>query len=221
MFFDDCQVLEGKSIINFESVTSTFIEEELQITSPPMLDLSVGTNVKDQNPVESFRRRRNVRVLQASPLAIVFDTAVEFRSTFRDYDVPALIGAAFDTDEDKGRFIASLQATGDDAFATIQSMRVEINGVDPGGDTQKIDDNTLYIIIGASVGGVLVLVAIVALLFACLRRKSLPGKTVADTQKTTSLDEKHRFKYVNLEAFKTCVCVCVYVLFLTHLVLSM
>jgi hypothetical protein len=215
MFFDDCQMLEGKSIINFESVTSDFIEEELQTTSPSLIDLAVGTNVKNQKPAESLRRS-NMRVLQASPLAIVFDTVVEFRSTSRDYDVPALIAGAFDTDEDKERYIASLQATGDEAFSNIGSMRVEVNGVELGGDTQKIDDNTLYIIIGASVGGT-ILVAIVALFFICRRRaSSLPGKTVATTQQTTSLDEKRMTTYVNCEAFNFCVCV----LFLAHLALS-
>ena len=195
MFFDDCQVLEGKSIINFESVTSTFIEEELLSTTPSLFDLDVGTNIKNQKPVESLQRS-NVRVLQASPLAIVFDTAVEFRSTFSDYDVPALVALAFYTDANKERFIASLQATGDDAFSNIKSMRVEIDGVDQGGDTQKIDNTTLYIIIGASVGGVVLLLAIVTLLLVYRRRTSLPGKTVAETQKTTTLEEKYKVKYV-------------------------
>lgn len=199
MFFDDCQKLQGKSVITFESVTANFIEAALETTSPPLMDLTVGINVINQRTPESIRsnadsvRRNNIRFLQASPLVIVFDTSVDFRSISTDYDMPSLIGDAFDTDADKERYIQSLQATGDPAFRNITSMRLEINADEPPNDET---DETLYIIIGAAVGGTLLL-GIGAFFFVRGRRTAKRAKDIAGTQNTTSLDEKRMQTYVN------------------------
>lgn len=169
------------------------------VTTPaPIYDLDVGTNIKKQVPgaesVESRQRRLyNLRMLQttatSSPLLIIFDTAVEFRSASQDHDVPALIGDAFATDEDIEQYVASLQATGDPSFDNISSVRWEINGVEGGGDD---DENSggidhLWIIVGASAGGA-VLFAIAGAMFAWGRCKNKEKKTVAVSAMAPSIN---------------------------------
>ena len=180
--------MQGRTIITFETITKNFITQELANTAePPMQDLNVWTNFKRQQTVSlssSNRRLNNVRVLQqATSLLVVFDTAVEYRSISADYDVPALVGGTWETQEDQDAFIAALKATGDATFQGITRMKTEINGWDPGsdgnGDNPNID---LYIIIGASVGGFILLFAIGLYIFLVRRRgrrrsKKKPVKT--------------------------------------------
>lgn len=177
MTFDDCPVMQGRSIITFESISSIFIKEELlSAAEPPMMDLTVWTNVKSQRAIKSSNRRRNVRVLQqASSLKIIFDTAMEFRSTYTEYDIPQLVGGTWDTPEDQDAFIAALRATRDPTFQDITSMTTEINGWQPGGNGDDDTDTDLFIIIGASVGGA-ALLFLAGILFVMLRRRRRSNK---------------------------------------------
>ena len=175
MFFDNCGDLQGKSVFTFERITTNFIRTELETTpAPPMQDLTVWTNFKTQKTVDSVR---NLRILQqGSPTVIVFDTAVEFRSTATQ-DVPVLVGGTWDTLKSQEAFIAALQATNDTTFQDITFMQTEINaGTPENGGTGKDDDIMLYIIIGAAVGGGALLFLLALCIVYCRRRRRRRAK---------------------------------------------
>jgi hypothetical protein len=152
-----------------------------------MQDLSVFINVKSQSRVQWTSERRDLRVLQQkNGLMVVFDTSVEWRSE-GIYDIPALVGGTWDTQQNQDAYIAALKATGDATFQDITAMMTDINGWTPGsgGDDKKVG-NDLFIIIGASVGGGLLLfLGGIALLYC--RRRHVQAKKKAI--KTTTLTQ--------------------------------
>ena len=106
---------------------------------------------------------------------VVFDTSVEWRSE-GTYDIPALVGGTWETQQDQDDYIAALKATGDETFQGITAMKTEINGWTPGsgGDDNKTDTD-LFIIIGASVGGGLLLF-LAGIAFLYCRRNRVQAK---------------------------------------------
>jgi hypothetical protein len=188
MTFDNMNLLEGRSMFTFRSITKQFITAQLKSTAdPPMQDLSVFINVKSQSRVQWTSERRDLRVLQQkNGLMVVFDTSVEWRSE-GIYDIPALVGGTWDTQQNQDAYIAALKATGDATFQDITAMMTDINGWTPGsgGDDKKVG-NDLFIIIGASVGGGLLLfLGGIALLYC--RRRHVQAKKKAI--KTTTLTQ--------------------------------
>jgi hypothetical protein len=176
MTFDNAPKLQGKSVITFEAITTQFVRQELETSAePPMYDMTVWTNVKNQLVPSSSNgetRRRHVRILQESPIVIVFDTAVDYRSVGTDHDVPQLVGGTWDTEQDQNAYIAALKATGDVSFQQITAMKTEINGWEPGNDdNDKNPDIDLFIIIGASVGGA-ALLFLLGMGFIFMRRRA-------------------------------------------------
>jgi hypothetical protein len=175
-------------MFTFRSITKQFITAQLKSTAdPPMQDLSVFINVKSQSRVQWTSERRDLRVLQQkNGLMVVFDTSVEWRSE-GIYDIPALVGGTWDTQQNQDAYIAALKATGDATFQDITAMMTDINGWTPGsgGDDKKVG-NDLFIIIGASVGGgLLLLLGGIALLYC--RRRHVQAKKKAI--KTTTLTQ--------------------------------
>jgi len=199
LFFDDAQVLTGSSEITFQRITADHIFSEFLNwvdLDHPLIDLAVGTNIKDQTVAgpeqddTAVRRRR----LQTSPLTIVFDTAVSFRSVSNDVDVEAMIGSAFNTDEDRSQYLNRLQSRGDRAFSSINTVRVEINGVPQEVVVQPQDDNgggggvNLFVWIGAAAGGAAIL--ILAGLFLLRTKKTSPKKQVTVASSSSKLHEQ-------------------------------
>lgn len=163
------------------------------------MGLTVGTNIKDQQvPVESQRRR-----LQSSPLKIVFDTAVKFQSVSADLDVASMIGGAFNTDEDRAKYLNQLQSSGDRSFSSINTVRVEINGIPQVVD--PIDSNSggggginLFVWIGAAAGGAAILI-LAGLYF--LRSNNKPKKSVTvATPSSNAREERLHTDILMMEA---------------------
>lgn len=200
MYFDDAQSLGRTSQITFHRETGDHIFNEfvnVENLENPLLELKVGVNIKNQQvatpPKEVDQRRmlrNDLRRLQASPLQIVFDTVVSFQSLSQDLDVSAMIGGAFNTDEDRAKYLNELQSTGDRSFSSINSVIVFINGV-----PQEEEENTkkggggvnIFIIIGAAAGGAALL--LVAALIYCRKRQPHKETTVATSSKTSG-DER-------------------------------
>lgn len=189
MFFDNSRQLGSSSIITWRQVTEAHIRDSIaQADVPsPIFDLIVGTNLKDQVTGSTGSGRR----LQATPLTIIFDTRVSFRSEARDLDVPELIGRAFFTAEDRARYLDTLQRTGDSVFSTINALRVEINGI-PQEETvppaASSSNSTIFIIIGVCAA---VAAAVIVLLVLYLRRrKPRKSHTVATRSSTAASGER-------------------------------
>ena len=134
MYFDDAQRLGRTSQITFHRETGDHIFNEfvnLQDLENPLFELKVGVNIKNQQvaaPPEEVDQRRmlrkDLRILQSSPLQIVFDTVVSFQSLSQDLDISSMIGGAFNTDEDRAKYLNELQSTGDRSFSSINSVIV-------------------------------------------------------------------------------------------------
>lgn len=184
--------LDGGSEITFQTETARHIRNDFL---PDLEDLTVGTNVKEQEIlVPPSRRGRRLQAttttVTVTTLKIVFDTAVAFRSPTDNLDVAALIGLAFDTAEDREAYIRRLQSVGGQPFTSITSINIEINGVPQNVQKEQaqVSDSGgvgLPVIIGASVGGA-ALVAIV--IFAILRRRK--PKTSYDDNFTFASSKK-------------------------------
>ena len=181
MYLDNCQVLGSSSEIDFQRITGEHIQTELLADAGiDWTDLEVGTNVKNQVTVTSFRRR-----LQGGALEIIFDTAVSFRLADTDLDVPGLVGGAFNTEQHRNAYLQRLQSSGDKAFASITGIKVVING-----EEQDLNKQTLapaamvginiFIIIGAAAGGMALL--ILAGLCFCRTKGEKKVVTVASTK---------------------------------------
>lgn len=163
---------------------------------PAMEDLRVWTNIIRQTPDLGLNSPQATMVPQATailvepeaedsqdnglrrrslqeatevtnfPLEIAFDTAVSYRSLGQDHDIQILISGAFDTDEDREKYVSALKKTNDGAFQNLDEVvSVSVGGVDipvevgrGGGDGQ---DMTVFIIIGVSavLGALLLLTA--------------------------------------------------------------
>lgn len=200
MYFDDAQRLGRTSQITFHRETGDHIFNEfvnLQDLENPLFELKVGVNIKNQQvaaPPEEVDQRRmlrkDLRILQSSPLQIVFDTVVSFQSLSQDLDISSMIGGAFNTDEDRAKYLNELQSTGDRSFSSINSVIVFINGV-----PQEEEENpkkggggvNIFIIIGAAAGGAALLL-VVALIY-CRKRQPHKETTVASSSKTSG-DER-------------------------------
>lgn len=207
MTFDNAPRLQGKSVITFEAITTQFIRQELKTSAePPMYDMDVWTNVKNQVVPSSSERRRRVRVLQQSPIVIVFDTAVDFRSVGTDHDVPQLVGGTWDTEQDQNTYIAALKATGDVSFQQITAMKTEINGWEPGSDdNDKNQDIDLFIIVGASVGGAALMFLLGMGFIFMRRRRRAKKKNKATVQQTSALTFATPQQQMNGERISTYV----------------
>ena len=188
------EVLEGRSIIDWELTTADHIRQSILAAEvdPPLEDLRVWTNIVRQTPVLATDADASVpavtaiqapaaapvvrrRSLQEAPpegdgvpLRIAFDTAVSYRSTGTDHSIQELISGAFDTDEDREAYVKSLRSAN---FAAFQLL-YEITSVSVGGviipEENEADDSrdmTVFIIIGACAGGGALLLLILFLLW--------------------------------------------------------
>lgn len=193
IFFDDAQRFVGSSEITFQRITADHIFNEflnLNGLEHPLIDLAVGTNIKTQTVETQEPEGRMLRALQSSPLKIVFDTAVSFQSLSDDLDIPVMIGGAFNTDEDRAKYLNRLQSRGDRSFSSINTVRIEINGVaqevGTSADTNSGGKINLFVWIGAAAGGLAVLI-LAGLYF--LRSKS-PKKEVTVATSASKIHEQ-------------------------------
>ena len=165
--------LEGSSEITFQTETASHIRKEFL---DDLDDLTVGINVKRQElllPATQDRRS------QESTLEIIFDTAVSFKYATTNLDVAALVGAAFDTEEDRSVYLNRMGQP----FAGISTFSIVINGIP---EQVESSDGDGGVVIGATAGGV----ALVGLLLIVFFRKRKPanddsirsdGTTTVDT----------------------------------------
>jgi hypothetical protein len=156
--------LKGSSEIKFQTVTASHIRKEFL---DDLDELTVGTNIKEQEFLSPTIRSRR---LQESTLEIIFDTAVSFKYATTNLDVAALIGAAFDTEEDMSAYLRLLGQS----FADISKVSVEINGIPQTVTLPESPDSPdgvdMGVIIGAVAGGI----ALVGLLLIVFLRKKKP-----------------------------------------------
>jgi hypothetical protein len=192
MYLEYAQILGSSSEITFQRVTGDFIEAEFfALDALEWTDVSVGTNVKSQRELAELPATagsRRTRSLQApvSVLEITFDTQVSFRSELFNLDIAAFIGGAFNTEEDRVTYIKDLQSSGDRAFSYVSSVKIVINGEEqdvidaaPLPSSGGLSSFTLYIIIGAAGGGLVI--AILATLFYLRHKGKRKPVTVAST----------------------------------------
>eukprot|EP00540_Astrosyne_radiata_P016877 CAMPEP_0116863510 /NCGR_PEP_ID=MMETSP0418-20121206/24271_1 /TAXON_ID=1158023 /ORGANISM="Astrosyne radiata, Strain 13vi08-1A" /LENGTH=666 /DNA_ID=CAMNT_0004498557 /DNA_START=19 /DNA_END=2019 /DNA_ORIENTATION=- len=174
MFFDNSVLMGDGETIAWQQVTEDHIERDILKADVPneIMDLRVGVNLVDQELVANADGSRR---LQSTPLKIIFNTRVSFRSLSSDLDVSQLIGDAFNSDSDRTQYLDDLQQQGYRTFTTINSMRVEINGIP---QVEKIppqppsESINIFVIIGAAAAGVAVAILIALLYF----RKASPVK---------------------------------------------
>jgi len=188
MILDNSAPFDRGSEITWQEITADHIADSVLATEvpSPILDLTVGASLRKQEPVATTS---NGRKLQATPLQITFDVQVTFRSESRGLDISKLVGAAFFTAEDRVRYLDDLQKSGNRVFSTINSVRVEINGV-PQEETFESEEppNTLIFIVMGAVGGA-VAVAIVVLLSYLYLRRTTSRRKKSNTVATKSISE--------------------------------
>ncbi len=109
--------------------------------------------------------RRN---LQSSlPLQIEFDTYVQFPSEEENWSGFEMVAGGFRTSREQARYIFQLKAANPTDFSNLNRMSLEVEGelVTEPVIEELMKDNTLYYIIGGALGGALVLVLSLGILY--------------------------------------------------------
>jgi len=187
IWFDNASELKGSAEINFQSATADHIKASIrEATSNLLGDLTVGTNIVNQDDQDDGSTVRGRRLQSLGPLGVFFDTRVAFRSEQDNLDVPALVGGAFDTEPDIETYLALLKRT-DNTFNTISEvLQVRINDeVLPEPESPAGGSSSLLIIIGASCGGAAILI-LCALLYVRHRSKHRRRKKYSPSTKATT-----------------------------------
>ena len=155
--------LEVSSEITFQTETASHIRNEfLDVLD----DLTVGINIKRQELMIPATRGKR---LQETTLEIIFDTAVSFKNATTNLNVTSVIGAAFDTEEDRSVYLNRMGQT----FAGMSKFSIVIDGVKPPESTAESPDGGggvgVGVIIRAATGRV-VLVGLLLFVFLCKRK---------------------------------------------------
>jgi hypothetical protein len=182
------ETLDGSAQITFQTVTADHISNSFL---QDLKDLDVGSDIKRQELLAPSSSRRRL-AQDAGSLKILFDTRVSFRSPTTTLDVAALIGASFDTAEDRSTYLQRLQWVGGKSFASVTSINVEINGVPQqvAVQAQQSSGVDLPVIIGATVGGV-ALVGILLFVFVRSRKSKRNDDNYTFTSSKKDIGHEH------------------------------
>jgi hypothetical protein len=161
--------LRGISAIDYESATAAHIEQTIENRmGTQVFDLGVTTNIVSQKVVSATATIApgvRYRYLQTtvSPLEIGLDVSVKYR-TYNDtaiYDPSEWIKDAFNSEEERNSYMDRLKQK-NSAFQNVQSVQLTVDGFVPIEEPPENvvpgeDSGNLGIIIGAAVGGVIVM----------------------------------------------------------------
>ena len=190
MIFDNLGVLDSSARITFERATEGHIFDQVNGAgiSPPLMELTVGTDVKSQSVVVNDgqgRRQRRRRRLQTTQRRIVFDVVVGFKSTTTYEDINAIIGDAFNSAAERNQYLDRLQRQGNNLFSSINDVQVEVGGVPQNEVDEEPNGIGLPVIIGSVAGGLsLVIVGMLVYIMYC-RKRSKPLNTQSQATPTT------------------------------------
>ena len=149
---------EGDDI--FQLVVITDINSQLFLDSatlPPSTIIGQRFLQQEEQEPETF------------PLQVEFLVRVTFRSNKNDHDMIAMIGEAFNSEDDRGQYIDRLQYL-NAAFDYLQSVKISVNGTIPQEEAIVAirDDQTggggSTVIIAVAAGGVVLAVVVLGLL---------------------------------------------------------
>lgn len=175
---------ESKTAAHIQDVMENLQREENSIVQ---LSVSVETNVQtvlnmgEVRGTEGGVRRR--RYLQGgnAPQEFILKVELVVRVTFRASSanrsqVASWIREAFNTPEERNRYISRLKATNNDAFVGLDSVEVGVDGQAPPPDdvpppTEREDNDIMLYIIAAAGGGCALVVAGLVFLY-CTRNKA-------------------------------------------------
>ena len=190
MYLSYSDKLDGDSEKSWIEVTERVIRREtaLYVGVVPKA-VSVDVTVKVQTFVASSRSRildgdgtifstphgALRRNLQSSyPPAIEFDSIIRFPSERRDWDEEEMVGGGLRTRREQSKYILDLQSANPTHFRNLVSMALAVEGelvtVTEPATTEPDKDNSLYYIIAGAVGGALMLVLSMMMIFC--RRQS-------------------------------------------------
>jgi hypothetical protein len=107
------------------------------VPAPNASNSAAGTALPTSAPSPSVSVRGRELQVQAPllPLQIIFDVAVSFRSSGQDYDAVAMVGEAFNSDEDRAAYTLRLRQTLNTAFADVTQVALLVEGATPQEDT--------------------------------------------------------------------------------------
>jgi len=178
------------------------VVDEINSKGLEISDFKARANVKRQtrheSPLEEEQRSSNegerfLRLLQEGALIVSMEIYTKFKSThsFDQERINDIIGGAFNSDEDRAKYVKSLRDTGDPAFSSISSVLVTINGVpqlepDESQAPPEPKKKNIWLIIGPVISGVFLFLILFAICFA--RHKSAKKKASSQSPTLTEQD---------------------------------
>lgn len=187
-------ILTGLAKSNVEDLTRDVLVDSMTELFGTLVELrGVDVDIFDQELVQTTRRRLQQPEPPLLPLRVGFDVEVSYRTAAASLSSspPDWVALALDTVAEQEMYIERLQARNTQAFATVTSMRVRVDGQtvgetneSPSGaptDSSTVRGKTFWIIVAASGGGGTALLLCIILIL-CLTRRKKPKKQHA-TQK--------------------------------------
>uniref|UniRef100_A0A7S3L1A3 PDZ domain-containing protein n=1 Tax=Amphora coffeiformis TaxID=265554 RepID=A0A7S3L1A3_9STRA len=180
--------------IDWEFKTAAHIKEVIEKIEmdDPLFELSVTTDTAVQTVINTGGgTRRHLQGSQSFILKVEFVVRVTFRAAKGDRkQVAAWIREAFNTPEERNRYISRLQGTNDPAFASVEGVQVGVDGQAPPPDdlptpTEKESNDIILYIIAAGGGGCALVVVGLVFLY-CTRNSRNPPKKRKGDEITTS-----------------------------------
>jgi hypothetical protein len=204
--------LVGKPYFDFESVTEAFLTNQLMELDydVPVKIMNVQTRIYEQ-AIEGSRNRRRLQSSDLVELRVRYNAYVEYQSEEDSAsNVSEWIGRTFNTKQKRELYISRLQTANSDAFDTVASVVVLVDGSEPP-DVTPIEDKSpnsgffsnenLWYIIGAVGGGVslIIMISTLYVIGRNKRRKEHDGITSTGNggkqNMTTVTKIKNQFSY--------------------------
>eukprot|EP00590_Aulacoseira_subarctica_P006928 CAMPEP_0172420572 /NCGR_PEP_ID=MMETSP1064-20121228/6930_1 /TAXON_ID=202472 /ORGANISM="Aulacoseira subarctica , Strain CCAP 1002/5" /LENGTH=409 /DNA_ID=CAMNT_0013160595 /DNA_START=4818 /DNA_END=6047 /DNA_ORIENTATION=- len=194
MIFDDCPILNSKSCQTWENVTQDFIKNTMMKTIATIYDVNVAIHFLNQSASNvawvsalAQHKKRALQAPQQSPLSIRFDADIFFRSPSNNHNVQDYFRSTLDSEGERASYIVQLQDSGDPIFNGINSVTVEMSGVDIlttdlSKPINKKTTNLPIIIITLAIVGVSVFV-LSGLAFVYFRRRKVAKDDLSNTKK--------------------------------------
>jgi len=194
MIFDDCPILNSKSCQTWENVTQDFIKNTMMKTIATIYDVNVAIHFLNQSASNvawvsalAQHKKRALQAPQQSPLSIRFDADIFFRSPSNNHNVQDYFRSTLDSEGERASYIVQLQDSGDPIFNGINSVTVEMSGVDIlttdlSKPINKKTTNLPIIIITLAIVGVSVFV-LSGLAFVYFRRRKVANDELNNAEK--------------------------------------
>ena len=160
---------DGAERLDWQNVTAAHIESFYQDDNVENLSVIITIASQQTTPSSSGRRRR-----LASSYSLRIDFVADLAYGGEMVDGVQLIASSFDSDQDRTAYIDQLQADNDDTYKNLDKVELLDDGM-PLTVSAASEDN-LGIIIGAAVGGGVVVLGLAILLFVKKRKAEKKGK---------------------------------------------